>query len=113
MPDDPSGPQQRMYGTVPLRCLLYQGPFVPRAERASNRTTGDLAMTKADDFSARTVGFTGGFDYRLTPNTAVGLAFAAGAPIMSAMSAARLRSFRPQARPAEIPGSSRGNSEVR
>jgi hypothetical protein len=38
---------------------------------ASNRTTADLAMIGSHDFSARTVGFTGGFDYRLTPNTAV------------------------------------------
>jgi uncharacterized protein with beta-barrel porin domain len=44
----------------------------------SNRTTGDLAMIGSHDLSARTVGFAGGFDYRLTPDTVVGLAFAGG-----------------------------------
>ena len=44
----------------------------------SNRTTGDLAVIGSHDLSARTVGFAGGFDYRLTPDTVVGLAFAGG-----------------------------------
>jgi autotransporter-associated beta strand protein len=44
----------------------------------SNRTTGDLAVTGSHDLSARTVGFAGGFDCRLTPDTVVGLAFAGG-----------------------------------
>jgi autotransporter-associated beta strand protein len=44
----------------------------------SNRTTGDLANIGSHDLSARTVGFAGGFDYRLTPDTVVGLAFAGG-----------------------------------
>jgi autotransporter-associated beta strand protein len=44
----------------------------------SNRTTGDLAVVGSHDLSARTVGFAGGFDYRLTPDTVVGLAFAGG-----------------------------------
>jgi YVTN family beta-propeller protein/autotransporter-associated beta strand protein len=45
---------------------------------ASNRTSGDLAVIGSHDLSARTVGFAGGFDYRLTPDTVVGLAFAGG-----------------------------------
>jgi outer membrane autotransporter protein len=44
----------------------------------SNRTTGDLAVIGSHDLSARTVGLAGGFDYRLTPDTVVGLAFAGG-----------------------------------
>ena len=44
----------------------------------SNRTTGDVAIIGSHDLSARTVGFAGGFDYRLTPDTVVGLAFAGG-----------------------------------
>jgi autotransporter-associated beta strand protein len=44
----------------------------------SNRTTGDLAVTGSHDLSARTVGVAGGLDYRLTPDTVVGLAFAGG-----------------------------------
>jgi autotransporter-associated beta strand protein len=42
----------------------------------SNRTTGDLAVIGSHDLAARTVGFAGGFDYRLSPDTVVGLAFA-------------------------------------
>jgi uncharacterized protein with beta-barrel porin domain len=45
----------------------------------SNRTSGDTAIIGSHDLSARTVGFAGGFDYRLTPDTVVGLAFAGGA----------------------------------
>jgi uncharacterized protein with beta-barrel porin domain len=44
----------------------------------SNRTSGDIAFIGSHDLAARTVGFAGGFDYRLTPNTVVGLAFAGG-----------------------------------
>jgi autotransporter-associated beta strand protein len=42
----------------------------------SNRTSGDLAVVGSHDLSARTAGGAGGLDYRLTPNTVVGLAFA-------------------------------------
>jgi len=44
----------------------------------SNSTSGDTAVIGSHDLSARTVGFVGGFDYRLTPDTLVGLAFADG-----------------------------------
>jgi autotransporter-associated beta strand protein len=44
----------------------------------SNRTTGDLAVIGSHDLSARTVGGAGGLDYRLSPDTVVGLAFAGG-----------------------------------
>jgi outer membrane autotransporter protein len=44
----------------------------------SNRTSGDLAVIGSHDVSARTVGVAGGLDYRLTPNTVVGFAFAGG-----------------------------------
>jgi outer membrane autotransporter protein len=44
----------------------------------SNRTSGDIAVIGSHDLSARTVGFAGGFDYRLTSDTVVGLAFAGG-----------------------------------
>jgi uncharacterized protein with beta-barrel porin domain len=42
----------------------------------SNRTNGDPTALGSHDLSARTAGFAGGFDYRLTPNTVVGIAFA-------------------------------------
>jgi outer membrane autotransporter protein len=44
----------------------------------SNRTSGDLAVIGSHDASTRTVGVAGGLDYRLTPDTVVGLAFAGG-----------------------------------
>ena len=44
----------------------------------SNRTSGDLAGIGSHDLSARTAGAAGGFDYRLSPDTVVGLAFAGG-----------------------------------
>jgi autotransporter-associated beta strand protein len=44
----------------------------------SNRTSGDLAMVGSHDLSARTAGFAGGFDYHLSRDSVVGLAFAGG-----------------------------------
>jgi len=44
----------------------------------SNRTSGDPAIVGSHDLSARTAGFAGGLDYRVTPNTVVGLALAGG-----------------------------------
>jgi autotransporter-associated beta strand protein/T5SS/PEP-CTERM-associated repeat protein len=44
----------------------------------SNRTSGDPAVVGSHDLSARTAGFAGGLDYRVTPNTVVGIAFAGG-----------------------------------
>jgi T5SS/PEP-CTERM-associated repeat protein len=69
---------------------VLKGPRVPAplyeprwtvwggAYGGSNRTSGDVAIIGSHDLSARTVGFAGGFDYRLTPDTVVGLAFAGG-----------------------------------
>jgi len=42
----------------------------------SNRTSGDLAVIGSHDLSARTAGGAAGLDYRLTPDTVVGLALA-------------------------------------
>jgi T5SS/PEP-CTERM-associated repeat protein len=69
---------------------VFKGPRAPApvyeprwtvwggAYGGSNRTSGDIAIIGSHDLSARTVGFAGGFDYRLTPDTVVGLAFAGG-----------------------------------
>ena len=43
-----------------------------------NRTSGDPAVIGSHDLSAYTAGFAGGLDYRLTPNSVVGLALAGG-----------------------------------
>jgi YVTN family beta-propeller protein/autotransporter-associated beta strand protein len=42
----------------------------------SNRTSGDLAVIGSHDLSARTAGGAAGLDYRITPDTVVGLALA-------------------------------------
>jgi outer membrane autotransporter protein len=44
----------------------------------SNRTSGDPAVVGSHDLSASTAGFAGGFDYRIAPNTVVGVALAGG-----------------------------------
>jgi autotransporter-associated beta strand protein len=44
----------------------------------SNRTTGDGAIIGSHDLAARTVGVAGGFDYHLSRDSIVGLAFAGG-----------------------------------
>jgi autotransporter-associated beta strand protein len=44
----------------------------------SNRTSGDLAVVGSHDLSANTAGFAAGLDYRLTPDTVAGFAFAGG-----------------------------------
>jgi outer membrane autotransporter protein len=43
-----------------------------------NRTSGDPAVIGSQDLSATTAGFAAGLDYRLTPNSVVGLALAGG-----------------------------------
>jgi autotransporter-associated beta strand protein len=42
----------------------------------SNRTSGDQAVVGSHDLSANVAGFAGGFDYRVTPDTVIGIAFA-------------------------------------
>ena len=44
----------------------------------SNKTSGDPAVLGSHDLAARTAGFAGGLDYRLSPNSVVGLALAGG-----------------------------------
>jgi outer membrane autotransporter protein len=44
----------------------------------SNRTSGDPAVLGSHDLSARTAGFAGGLDYRLTRDMVVGVALAGG-----------------------------------
>jgi outer membrane autotransporter protein len=44
----------------------------------ANRTSGDPAVLGSHDLSARTAGFAGGLDYRLTRDTVVGVALAGG-----------------------------------
>src|SRR6476619_8641137 len=43
-----------------------------------NRTSGDPAVLGSHDLTASTAGFAGGLDYRVTPDTVVGVALAGG-----------------------------------
>src|SRR4029453_10219029 len=64
----------------PLAAPVYQPRWTAwgGAYGGSNRTPGDPAVTGSHDLSARTAGFAGGLDYRVTPNTVVGVALAGG-----------------------------------
>jgi outer membrane autotransporter protein len=44
----------------------------------ANRTTGNPVVLDTHDVSARTAGFAGGLDYRVTPDTVAGFAFGGG-----------------------------------
>jgi autotransporter-associated beta strand protein len=67
------GPRAPLAPVYEPRWTVWGGAY-----GGSNRTSGDLAVIGSHDLSARTVGFAGGLDYRLTPDTVVGLAFAGG-----------------------------------
>ena len=56
------GPRYRWPRSMP-RWTVWGGAY-----GGSNRTSGDFAIIGSHDLSARTVGFAGGFDYRLTPD---------------------------------------------
>ena len=66
-------PQKALPAVYEPRWTAWGGAY-----GGSNRTSGDLAVIGSHDVSARTVGVAGGLDYRLTPDTVVGLAFAGG-----------------------------------
>ena len=80
LPDDIALAYSKVLKAPPKAVPVYEPRWTVwgGAYGGSNRTTGDLAVTGSHDLSARTVGFAGGFDYRLTPDTVVGLAFAGG-----------------------------------
>ena len=80
LPDDIALAYAKVLKAPPKAMPVYEPRWTVwgGAYGGSNRTTGDLAVTGSHDLSARTVGFAGGFDYRLTPETVVGLAFAGG-----------------------------------
>jgi autotransporter-associated beta strand protein len=80
LPDDIALAYSKVLKAPPNAVPVYEPRWTVwgGAYGGSNRTTGDLAVTGSHDLSARTAGFAGGFDYRLTPDTVVGLAFAGG-----------------------------------
>ena len=65
-PETPAPSRPRLMSRAP--CSFIGG----------NHTTGDPAVIGSHDLSARTAGFTGGFDYHFTPDTVVGFALAGG-----------------------------------
>ena len=80
LPDDIALAYSKVLKAPPKAVPVYEPRWTVwgGAYGGSIRTTGDLANVGSHDLSARTVGFAGGFDYRLTPDTVVGLAFAGG-----------------------------------
>ena len=80
LPDDIALAYSKTLKAPPKAVPVYEPRWTVwgGAYGGSNRTTGDLANIGSHDLSAHTVGFAGGFDYRLTPDTVVGLAFAGG-----------------------------------
>ena len=73
MPRCSKAPQKALPPVYEPRWTAWGGAY-----GGSNRTSGDLAVIGSHDVSARTVGVAGGLDYRLTPDTVVGFAFAGG-----------------------------------
>jgi autotransporter-associated beta strand protein len=80
LPDDIALAYSRVFKEPRVPAPVYE----PRwsawggAYGGSNRTSGDPAVVGSHDLSATTAGFAGGLDYRLSPNSVVGLALAGG-----------------------------------
>ena len=62
----------------PRQSMSRAGPPGVAPMAAATARSGDLAVIGSHDLSASTAGFAGGLDYRLTPDTVVGFAFAGG-----------------------------------
>src|SRR4029453_14575989 len=80
LPDDIALAYSKVLKAPPKAVPVYEPRWTVWGGAYGGRkpTSGDLAVIGSHDLSARTVGFAGGFDYRLTPDTVVGLAFAGG-----------------------------------
>src|SRR5262245_16361107 len=75
LPDDIALADSKVLKAPPKAVPVYEPRWTVwgGAYGGSNRTTGDVAVVGSHD-----LGFAGGFDYRLTPDTVLGLAFAGG-----------------------------------
>src|SRR3954468_23546738 len=80
LPDDIALAYSSVLKAPPAKAVSFQQRWSVwgSAYGGSNRTSGDPAVVGSHDLAARTSGFAGGFDYRLSPDTVVGLAFAGG-----------------------------------
>jgi outer membrane autotransporter protein len=80
LPDDIALAYSKVVKTPAKAAPLYEPRWTVwgGAYGGGNRTTGDLAVIGSHDLSARTAGFAGGFDYQLSRDSVVGLAFAGG-----------------------------------
>jgi autotransporter-associated beta strand protein len=80
MPPDIAQAYASVFKAPPAPAPVYEPRWTAwgGAYGGSNRTTGDLAVSGSHDLSARGVGFAAGLDYRLTPDTVAGFAFAGG-----------------------------------
>ena len=80
LPDDIALAYSKVIKAPPKAVPVYEPRWTVwgGAYGGSNKTSGDLAVTGSHDLSARTAGFAGGFDYHLSRDSVVGLAFAGG-----------------------------------
>jgi outer membrane autotransporter protein len=80
LPDDIALAYSKVFKEPAAKAPVYE----PRwsawggAFGGGNRTSGDPAVLGSHDLSATTAGFAGGLDYRLTPNSVIGVALAGG-----------------------------------
>src|SRR6476659_7049563 len=73
----PGSARPRSHSRPSVKRSLTRSPS-PTPRRSRRRRSADPAVVGSHDLSARTAGFAGGLDYRVTPNTVVGVALAGG-----------------------------------
>jgi YVTN family beta-propeller protein/autotransporter-associated beta strand protein len=80
LPDDVALAYSSVLKAPPMKAPAYEPRWAAwgGAYGGSNNTSGDPAVVGSHDLSARTAGFAGGLDYRVTPNTVIGLALSGG-----------------------------------
>ena len=80
LPDDIALAYSKVFKEPPAKAPSFDQRWSAwgGAYGGGNRTSGDPAVVGSHDLSATTAGFVGGLDYRLSPNSVVGLALAGG-----------------------------------
>jgi uncharacterized protein with beta-barrel porin domain len=80
LPDDVALAYSKVFKEPPAKAPSFDQRWSAwgGAYGGGNRTSGDPAVVGSHDLSATTAGFAGGLDYRLSPNSVVGLALAGG-----------------------------------
>src|SRR5262249_14723166 len=80
LPDDVALAYSKVFKEPPAKAPSFDQRWSAwgGAYGGGNRTSGDPAVVGSHDLSATTAGFAGRLDYRLSPNSVVGLAPAGG-----------------------------------